>query len=166
MSVYDMNIHGCSIYQVGPPPSTPSPVVSSLSLLPWFLVAGLLELSFRPLLEGEGPSARASSSSSSSRGWLPAWLVGWEGREGLREDFRHLRYMMRDFQVNHLQRERTDTRSTQHRTQWGSNRHSAIIRMATSTTQNYTIKTIPSIFYKLKLFLSRNYIYNKNSSSN
>ena len=117
VSVYDMNIHGCSIYQVGPPPSTPSPVVSSLSLLPWFLVAGLLELSFRPLLEGEGPSARASSSSSSSRGWLPAWLVGWEGREGLREDFRHLRYMMRDFQVNHLQRERTDTRSTQHRTQ-------------------------------------------------
>ena len=30
-------------------------------------------------------------------------LAGREGRGRLREDFRHLRYMMRDFQVNHLQ---------------------------------------------------------------
>ena len=81
--------------------SWPLPEASSPLLAP-SPEGGRLVRSFWPLPEGEGPSERTPSWSR-SWSWLRMELAGREGRGRLREDFRHLRYMMRDFQVNHLQ---------------------------------------------------------------
>lgn len=143
MSIYKKNnIDSCiyiyivdCVYQVGPP--SPPPPEASSSSLPPFPVAGLLVLSFWPL-PGEGPS-EWTPSCSWSWGWLRMGLTGREGWGRLREDFRHLRYMMRDFQVNHLRRETGQKTLYSRCTQWQS-----------TTSTPLTSERCPCVPHKLR----------------